>query len=507
MTASSPDSVPLAAPFSRLSPPAQYVALPPLASSPPPKRALSDPVVAAGATADSKAPSAIAIQSLLNSPLEDMFASAANDADSRSSADNGSDSAAIHQHIANENARFRKNSSTSGRLTIPSHIAPSAPTAHHHNSSPNSRSSYHSAGYSVWHGRAETVNLDFATAQQSLSSTDDAAGLGLSMANDGQRLHSTYLPNAPLPSIPASYTYVANAAAAAAAADAIASLPSQAQSDDYQYRYYKPDNKRDSKPISVLVQVSDGSREGSVVSDGVIASSQPDNSAQVPSETMQPRIDLPEVLVEDDMLAGGAIAKVPLVRKGTNESLDNVLEYYRTHSSDALDKRASTGEPAALPVASEAAMVTKVDFSGGPAARVDSLFDAGFQSPQSLAGANMAAAATVDSEQKRQQHYDDWPESHYSSLGTILQPADSSVLGTHPHTREQTPVADYAVHISSYSSPPTQAVAEIHGNEQLLSTRHWHIDVGDSYIADMDMYGPHAAPNPWRQQRQAPPPL
>ncbi|KAJ2490363.1 hypothetical protein IWW47_005159, partial [Coemansia sp. RSA 2052] len=159
-------STPLAATFGRLSPPVLHSALPPLASSPPPKRALSDPVAAASDVAGAKAPSAIAIQSLLNSPLEDTFAGAAEDADSRSSAGNGSDSAAIHQHIAKENARFRQNSSTSGRMTIPSHIAPSVPTAHHHNSSPNSRSSYHSVGYSVWHGRAETVNLDFATAQQ-----------------------------------------------------------------------------------------------------------------------------------------------------------------------------------------------------------------------------------------------------------------------------------------------------------------------------------------------------
>ncbi|KAJ2331482.1 hypothetical protein GGI00_003233, partial [Coemansia sp. RSA 2681] len=514
-------STPLAATFGRLSPPALHSALPPLASSPPPKRALSDPVAAASDVAGAKAPSAIAIQSLLNSPLEDTFAGAAEDADSRSSAGNGSDSAAIHQHIAKENARFHQNSSTSGRMTIPSHIAPSVPTAHHHNSSPNSRSSYHSAGYSVWHGRAETVNLDFATAQQSLSSTDDAAGLGLSMANDSQRLHasSAYLPNAPLPSIPASFTFAANAAAAAA--DAIASMPPPpppVRSDGYQYRYYKPNNKRDSKPISVLVQVSDGSREGSVDGDGALAASPPGNRAQLPSEIAQLGSDSPNTIEDDEVLADDAIVKFPLGRKGTNESLDNVLEYYRTHSSDALDNKSTSSIELVLPTSDEANTASKADLNAVAAARVDSLFDAGFQSPQSLAGTHVAAPVAADSAssvQNRQRYDDAWPETHYPPLGRSGQPsADSSLLGTHPHTREQTPVADYSVRPSSHSSspppppsPPSRAAAvEIHDNEQLLSARHWHIDVGDSYIADMDMYGPHAAPNPW-QQRQAPPQL
>ncbi|KAJ2866119.1 hypothetical protein GGH94_001738 [Coemansia aciculifera] len=521
--------------FGRLSPSAPYPAL-------------SGPMAAINAGA--KVPSAIAIQSLLNSPLEDTFAGMADDADSCGSAESGSDTAAIHQHIAKENARFRQHSSASGQLPIPPHIAPSAPTAHHHNSSPNSRSSYHSAGYSVWHGRAETVNLDFATAQQSLSSTDDpaAAGLGLSMANENQRLHPAYLPNAPLPTIAASFTYATNAAATAFAASTIASLPPPNQADDYQYRYYKPDNKRDSKPISVLVQVSDGSREGSVTgndddhSDEAPAFSPPDSNVRLPSEVQEPSSPhLPESIVgdvEDDMLSGDAIVKIPLGRKGTNESLDNVLEYYRTHSSETLDKRASSSE--LVPPVSEAEaqqqqqqlessldedalfaladhgmshpanMVSKADLN---ATRSDSLFDAGFQSPLSLTGgSHMAAAAATEStssapvqrrQHQQQQHYDGWPESRYSSLGTITMPAESSVLGTRPHTREQTPMADSSPRASSYDSPPSQPPMELHDNEQLLSARHWHIDVGDSYIADMDMYAPHVAPNPW-QQRQAP---
>ncbi|KAJ2703004.1 hypothetical protein H4218_000502 [Coemansia sp. IMI 209128] len=506
--------------FGRLSPPAPYPAL-------------SGPI-GAGA----KAPSAIAIQSLLNSPLEDTFAGVAGDADRCSSADSGSDAAAIHEHIAKENARFRQHGSVSGQLPIPPHIAPSVPTAHHHNSSPNSRSSYHSAGYSVWHGRADTVNLDFATAHQSLSSTDDPAaaggGLGLSMANEIQRQHPVHLPNAPLPTIPASYTYAANAAATAFAASAIASLPPPNHSDDYQYRYYKPENKRDSKPISVLVQVSDGSREGSVngvEDDDAPAPSLPDGNDQLQLEVHEPSCpSLPEPIAEeteDEMLSGDAIVKTPLSRKGTNESLDNVLEYYRTHSSEVLDKRASSTDLA--PPASEAEAQQQLESSldddalfalpshGMPqqanmANKPDSLFDAGFQSPLSLTGGShmaVAAAATESTSsapvQKRQQyHYDGWPESHYSSPGTARPPAESSVFGTRPHTREQTPEADSSVQASSYDSPPSQAVVEMHDNEQLLSARHWHIDVGDSYMADMDMYGPHAAPNPW-QQRPVPP--
>ncbi|KAJ2743963.1 hypothetical protein GGI20_003344 [Coemansia sp. BCRC 34301] len=520
MAVATPESTtPLAATFARLSPSALQTALPLLASSPPPQRALSDLVAAAG-TGGAKAPSAIAIQSLLNSPLDDVFPETVEEADGRSSnAESGvSESAAIHQHIAKENARFRQNSSTSGRLTIPSHIAPSAPSAHHHphnnnnnnSSSPNSRSSYHSAGYSMWHGRAETVNMDFATAQQSLSSTDDAAGLGLSMVNDSQRMHPAHLPSAPLPAIPASLTYAANAAAAIAVADAIDSLPPPAHPDGHQYRYYRPNNKRDSKPISVLVQVSDGSREGSVISDsdGALAlspSSPSGNPAQSLSESIQPGSDLPKAVGEgDSALADDDIARIPLGRKGTNESLDNVLEYYRTHSSDALDKRASSAELA--PGVSDADLASKAGTDA--AARVDSVFDAGFQSPQSLAGAHMAATAAVESVSSvhTRQHYDGWPESHYSSLGTIQPPADSSVLGTHPHTREHTPMASYSLHASSHGSPSPplsrQLAVEMHDNEQLLSARHWHIDIDDSHIAAMDVYGPHVAPNPWRQQQR-----
>ncbi|KAJ2488399.1 hypothetical protein IWW37_004833 [Coemansia sp. RSA 2050] len=508
-----------------------------------PYPALSGPAIGAGA----KAASAIAIQSLLNSPLEDTFAGVAGDTDRCSSADSGSEAAAIHEHIAKENARFRQHSSVSGQLPIPPHIAPSAPTAHQHNSSPNSRSSYHSAGYSVWHGRAETVNLDFATAQQSLSSTDDpnaaGGGLGLSMANEIQRQHPVHLPNAPLPTIPASFTYAANTAATAFAASVIASLPPPNHADDYQYRYYKRDNKRDSKPISVLVQVSDGSREGSVngaEDDDAPALPLPDSDDQLQLEVHEPSCPpLPGPTVEgaeNDVLAGDVIVKMPLSRKGTSESLDNVLEYYRTHSSEVLDKRASSTELApllseaetqqhhqqlessvdddalfALPshgMPHQANMTSKADFS---AARSDSLFDAGFQSPLSLTGGSHMAAVVVaavesassDPVQKRQlqQHRcDGWPESHYSSPSTVKPPAESSVFGTRPHTREQTPEAGSSERASSYDSPPSQAIVEMHDNEQLLSARHWHIDVGDSYMADMDMYGPHAAPNPWQQR-------
>ncbi|KAJ2262900.1 hypothetical protein GGI01_001173 [Coemansia sp. RSA 376] len=512
-----------------------------------PYPALSGPMAAINAGA--KVTSTIAIQSLLNSPLEDTFAGVVDDVGSCGSAESGSDTAAIHQHIAKENARFRQHSSASGQLPIPPHIAPSAPTAHHHNSSPNSRSSYHSAGYSIWHGRAETVNLDFATAQQSLSSTDDpaAAGLGLSMAHENQRQqHPAYLPNAPLPTIPASFTYAANAAATAFAASAIASLPPPNQADDYQYHYYKPDNKRDSKPISVLVQVSDGSREGSVTgndddhSDEAPAFSPPDSNARLPSEVQEPSSPrLPESIVEDvegDMLSGDAIVKIPLGRKGTNESLDNVLEYYRTHSSETLDKRASSSE--LVPPVSEAEAqhqqqlessldedalfalsghdmsrpANMASKAGLNATRSDSMFDAGFQSPLSLTGgSHMAAAVATESASsdpvrrtQHQQHYDGWSESRYSSLGAVTMPAESSVLGTRPHTREQTPVADSSPRVGGYDSPPSHAAIELHDNEQLLSARHWHIEVGDSYIADMDMYSPHVAPNPW-QQRHPPP--
>ncbi|KAJ2329758.1 hypothetical protein GGH92_009653, partial [Coemansia sp. RSA 2673] len=86
-------------------------------------------------------------------------------------------------------------------------------------------------------------------------------------------------------------------------------------------------------------------------------------------------------------------------------------------------------------------------------------------------------------QQQQQRHTEQWPGSNYSSLRTIPPPADSSVLGTHPHTREQTPLADSA-RASNCSPPSRLEEADMHGSELLLSVRHWSIDVGDSYLAD-----------------------
>ncbi|KAJ2007840.1 hypothetical protein GGI04_001367 [Coemansia thaxteri] len=445
----------------------------PLASSSSPAvpPALLAPAEPAAPVGTNKTSSAITIQSLLNSPLAGEFTEAAGAGGGEMEA------AAIHQHIAKENARFRQNSSALGHPSIPAHMTPSPPTAHHHGSSPNSRSSYHSAGYSAWHGRAETVNLDFATAQQSLSSMD-GAGLGLSITADSQhRQHAVvYYTDAPLPTIPASF-----ARATLPPASAIESAPprplpllSLDHNEEYGFDYYKPTHRRDSKPISVLVQVSDNSPKGSVSCEA--ASPPPDSPMHLSQEVAQHHnTEVSLSAVDGDMgrVAEDVMVRVPLARKGTNESLDNVLEYYRTHP-DALDKRAS------------AELGTLLSTSNG-AGRAHSPLRAGDNSRSQ--------------QQQQQRHTEQWPGSNYSSLRTIPPPADSSVLGTHPHTREQTPLADSA-RASNCSPPSRLEEADMHGSELLLSVRHWSIDVGDSYLADVERYGPAAAPNPWQRQHQ-----
>ncbi|KAJ1724900.1 hypothetical protein LPJ53_000898 [Coemansia erecta] len=275
---------------------------------------------------------AIPIQSLLNSPEQ-----------LESSSD------AIHQHIVKENARFRQNSVASSH---PPQM-PSLPTASAlphpdlaqatQNSSPGSRSSYHSAGYSTWYGRAETVNQDFATAQQSFSSID-GTGLGVSVAPEAM-----FATSAPLPPIPASL------------APAKASPATYKKRDnDFGFDYFSKGGsgtRHGSKPVSILVQVGDDSQEDEPPSRGHAdtAAIGEENDESKPSD----RVQQPG-------------------RKATTESLDNVLEYYRTQP-DVLDKhsewessnddRVSTDaalEPAAAVDTAVVASVNPFDQSSQP---------------------------------------------------------------------------------------------------------------------------------------------
>ncbi|KAJ2500095.1 hypothetical protein GGH96_002964 [Coemansia sp. RSA 1972] len=269
-------------------------------------------------------PSPIAIQSLLNSP-EDKVELMRFPSSEHGSVVSDGESAAIRKHIANENARYRRQSGASGQapmqipepaqkipLTYASRI-PSDSIANN-DSSPNSVSSYHSAGYSMWQGRAETI-MDFATAQQSFSSADDALG-------PAQHRSSSFFTDAPVPDLPAPFTASsANAAEAMRAFEATVSSPEDAarpvDSSEPQssagYGYFK----RRPKPVSVLVQVGDTHAESQVSSQQSAASSNDDTDSR----------QLPE-----NPFASGKSA-----RKATNESLENVLEYYRTHSEDASE--------------------------------------------------------------------------------------------------------------------------------------------------------------------------
>ncbi|KAJ2803647.1 hypothetical protein H4R20_002807 [Coemansia guatemalensis] len=306
-------------------------------------------------------PSALAIQSLLNSAQDDAAFEPARFFGSEGGSDRGSAStdgaAAIHQHIAKENARFRRQSGASGQAPAPAHsprpqalrqahAAPGNP-----DSSPNSHSSYHSAGYSTWLGRADTV-MDYATAKQSFSSTDDP------VPESSRRRPSAYHTDTPVPALPAPY---AAASAAEAIRDFEATVPAAPAPEDTgdhktpalppnhslhpspallaeapptSLAYYDAKN-RASKPVSVLVQVGDDSQEDSVDDVDAVAAAVPSEAEAAPTES--PEAESPQVEPSEPQSlapnAGVNDAHGVLGRKATMESIDNVLEYYHTHSA------------------------------------------------------------------------------------------------------------------------------------------------------------------------------
>ncbi|KAJ2682592.1 hypothetical protein GGH99_004679, partial [Coemansia sp. RSA 1285] len=372
---------------------------------------------------EASASSAITIQSLLNSPLEDP-ASSVGTARGRRSVDAASEPSTISEHIAKENARFRQNSNASSHLPalLPRAQQPPTPTAARQDSGPNSQSSYHSAGYSLWNGYAETVNQDFATAQQSLSSmegprlgvnvppvdssssigpdrgtsasnsaTNAAAAAAAATSNSGASrgaplgsapyLHHHPHP-IPVPAIPASL--VASMAAvgtipalapqtlAGATGNDTNSGFSDTKDDlehhrpseslprgerEFGFEYYKNSERILRKPVSIMVQVGDDSQMGSdeesgsdrasassfsQVNDGddvnAAATEAPKQDANVLSTRSTGKHSMR--LSEGSDAAGSvsSFADNPFGssqipgRKATMESLDNVLEYYRSHA-------------------------------------------------------------------------------------------------------------------------------------------------------------------------------
>ncbi|KAJ1865389.1 Mitochondrial distribution and morphology protein 35 [Coemansia sp. RSA 989] len=303
----------------------------------------------------STAASQIAIQSLLNSPEDQIEKHRFPGSEQNSQAGPGSDaggsgSSAIRQHIAKENARFRRQSGASGHAPLqppaPQQPAvpmeeqkqqrawmPPAPMANN-DSSPNSASSYHSAGYSMWHGRADTI-MDYATAKQSFSSNDETSG-------SAQHRNSSYFTDAPVPGIPATFSVASPRSDTVEATEAmrafeatmssspggvshIAASSSEVPTSSMGYGYFKHPI---SKPASVLVQVGDNSLSSiDDNSESQMTSMPPANYAPKASSATDAANDRPSEHVPENPFASDKPT-----RKATNESLDNVLEYYRTNS-------------------------------------------------------------------------------------------------------------------------------------------------------------------------------
>ncbi|KAJ1966400.1 hypothetical protein GGI12_000110 [Dipsacomyces acuminosporus] len=255
----------------------------------------------------------ITIQSLLN-------ASPSNTPATTSTAE----AIALHQHIAKENARHRRNSNA--RKDNPLQHPPVQEISAVIESSHHSRSSYHSAGYSIWHGRAETVNQDFATAQQSLSS-NDGAGSGFNAGSRGAERVPAIPPlsSFALLPIPAHLREPDQFAGAAQST-------SQNSWSLGSVHLHERDTGNSSlggahKPISVRAQKGDDSPAISVsteISEGTPASSLPPMVGA--SSTA---ISMAQTADTSTSTADPFIAARP-GRKATSESLENVLEYYRT---------------------------------------------------------------------------------------------------------------------------------------------------------------------------------
>ncbi|KAI9503659.1 hypothetical protein BX070DRAFT_138554 [Coemansia spiralis] len=648
-----------------------------VAGYPPPQSDHLDPKPSAGdtlaAAAAAAAPSTFTIRSLLNSPLEEHANNNAAEVASsvgtgartggRNSIDGASDSAAIHEHIAKENARFRQNSTASSHLpALLQHAQQiSASTAGPLDSSPNSQSSYHSAGYSsMWQGRAETVNQDFATAQQSLSSAE-GAGLGVSFmpgdysgdaANSGVAVSgsasaatanaasgsgtATYFFSAPLPTIPASVAESVSASGAATsvephatledtnvdyvASNSINSTEEHKELDtfksvsfndkEFSFSYYEG-NKSGLKPVSIIVQVGDDSQKGSDdsrelgdsssdnlsqsganVEASIVPEKQSDHSSVEGAE--QGSMLLSEASEDVGSLASTsenlfASSQQP-GRKATMESLDNVLEYYRTHpGTDGLSVDAVVGadtkplfesfvhsstSPVSAPVVieSDAAIPQRNPFDSTQSAHYHSQLGSSrapvrdaqispaypctsfsspmadsrvsgktvsapvFQPPHtdntvasSIALASSTAENSADDDDNRHDASLDSQCGAGSSSGhagfgvqkvtaaeehqplsankriessfsvppnSVAVPADSSILGTHPHSREATPIdADTA----ETGQSAAQVEKDMHTNDYMLSTRRWHVDIEEDSPA-MD-----ASSRDWSQSHVPPP--
>ncbi|KAJ1906743.1 hypothetical protein LPJ81_001180 [Coemansia sp. IMI 209127] len=588
--------------------------------------AVASPVSDAGGAVVT-ASSAITIQSLLNSPLEEP-ASSVGTARGRRSVDATSEPSTISEHIAKENARFRQNSNASSHLPaiLPLVQQPSTPNAVPQDSGPDSRSSYHSAGYSLWNGYAETVNQDFATAQQSLSSMD-GPGLGVNMppvdsgsgvsaeyggsvsnsagnaaaaatttasVSRGASLGpSLYAHPVPVPAIPASL--VASMAAAGAAPASVPGALSDAATKDtstgvaerqgslenrrpseslprseiaFDYAFYNNFERTLKKPVSIMVQVGDDSQVGSDVGSDLSQVHDADDGTAIPailehdanaSSSRMARRDSPHLSERsDDVGSMSSFGDNPFAstrqpgRKATMESLDNVLEYYRTHpgaESPSVVVEASSAETMSsleLPfVQPFPALVSDSEKTTGPPVPsrnpFESLKDSQYRPQLGSSRAPVRDANTspiyqrtslsspvVEPLSRRKDttgsefqplsqadkmaensdpirgtaQYD--PELHDRQpplasdacvpTASTSAPPDSSIQGSNVHSREATPIGASADGSASNGTPGGDSNVDIRADEHLLSARRWHVDVHTTDPAPKDWLPHHPPP-------------
>ncbi|KAJ1943147.1 hypothetical protein FBU59_002999, partial [Linderina macrospora] len=279
----------------------------------------------------------IAIQELLNSPTE---------------------AEALHQFIEKENARHRQNSDA---LRPPLPPIPPMMAVAHHDSSPGSRSSYHSAGHSGWQpGRAETAYQDFATAHQSLSSMDGGlrAALGYSMEQHMAEIPEMPAICAPLSTIPSSNDIPAVPVRETSQLGGTG-MQERGHVKEFGFDYYKQRRILD----SAVAQRGDDSSEASVNNDDkpkLVDGGAAYDRWNTPHITESPAQQGPQAVAETSLPAqqpavglgmspGTMFDMARPGRKGTVESLENVLEYYRNRPHESIAEEDESGEQLKAP--------------------------------------------------------------------------------------------------------------------------------------------------------------
>ncbi|KAJ1952664.1 hypothetical protein EC988_003428, partial [Linderina pennispora] len=276
----------------------------------------------------------IAIQELLNSPTE---------------------AEALHQFIEKENERHRRDSDAV-RPPLPPIPPMMAPIQH--DSSPGSRSSYHSAGHSMWQpGRAETVYQDFATAHQSLSSMDGGLGAALGYSMDTHMAKIPELPTAraPLSTIPSSNDIPAVPVVERTRPVHTNEVQQPRHSKEFGFDYYKHRRVLD----SAIAQRGDDSSEASVIGEHDEDKATPMDDAldydRWNAQLMESQIAATTAATAQQKSVGLGVSPDAVFemerpgRKGTVESLDNVLEYYRNRPYESIVEESESDEQRKAP--------------------------------------------------------------------------------------------------------------------------------------------------------------